>query len=202
MFICRLIGYAAREKAYAMALAAGTASATCDGGQEMDAGLLLMRVTLGLLMVAHGCQKLLGWFGGHGRSETARSFEALGFHPGWLFVASAAGSEVVSGALMALGFLSPVAGLLVISVMIVAAVSVHWHHGLLATSNGIELPLLYGVGAAALTLTGPGGYSVDAAVGLTAFWTPALTWAAILTGILGGMANLALRRTPPNYAAT
>ena len=39
------------------------------------------------------------------------------------------------------------------------------------TSNGIEVPLLYGVGAAALALTGPGAYSLDAVLGLTSLWT-------------------------------
>jgi putative oxidoreductase len=82
--------------------------------------------------------------------------------------------------------------------MVVAAISVHWQNGLFASSNGIEITLLYGAGAAALTLTGPGSYSLDAMLGLTSMWTPALTWGALGIGIGGGVANLLLRRPAPS----
>jgi len=162
----------------------------------MDAGLLLARITLGVLMAAHGSQKLLGWFGGYGLAGTAGFFEALGFRPGRLFAAAASAAEIASGVLLAVGLFGPVAGALMVSVMVVAAISVHWQHGLFAASNGIEVALLYGAGAAALTLTGPGAYSLDALFGLNAFWTPEVTWAALAIGIIGGVANLALRRPP------
>jgi putative oxidoreductase len=166
----------------------------------MDAGLLLARFTLGTLMAAHGSQKLFGWFGGHGLAATAGYFELLGFRPGRTFAAAAAIAEVASGVLLAIGLLEPFAAALMVSVMIVAAGSVHWQHGLFAMSNGIEVPLLYGAGAAALALTGPGAYSIDAAVGLASLWTPALTWIVLALGVLGGLANLALRRTAPHTA--
>jgi putative oxidoreductase len=166
----------------------------------MDAGLLLARLTLGVLMAAHGSQKLFGWFGGYGLDGTAGYFEGLGFRPGRLFAATAAASEVGGGALIALGLLHPFGAALVVAVMIVAAVSVHWQHGLFAMSNGIELPLLYGAFAGALALTGPGALSLDAALGLTSLWTPALTWSVLAIGVVGGIANLAIRRTAPRAA--
>ena len=61
-----------------------------------------------------------------------------------------------------------------LSVMIVAS-SLHWKNGLLATANGIELPLLYSAAAVALAFTGYGTYSLDGLFGLARVWTPA-TW--------------------------
>jgi putative oxidoreductase len=160
----------------------------------MDAGLLVGRLALGLLMAAHGSQKLFGAFGGHGLTAVASMFESLGFRPGRFFASAAAVAEVSSGVLVAAGLLGPVGPALMLSVMIVAAVSVHWRNGLFAMSNGIEVPLLYAVGAAALTLTGFGRYSADAALGLSALWTPGADWVALAVGIILGIANLAVRR--------
>ena len=162
----------------------------------MDAGLLVARLVLGSLMAAHGAQKLLGWFGGYGVSATGAFFEKLGFRPGRFFAATAALAEVAGGLLMAFGLLGPVGPALVLSVMVVAAVGVHWQHGLFAMSNGIEVPLLYATGAATLGLTGPGRLSLDAALGLSPIWTPALTLMVLAAGAIGGVLTLLVRRVP------
>jgi putative oxidoreductase len=163
----------------------------------VNLGLLLGRTVLGLLMAGHGAQKLLGWFGGRGLNTTGEFFVQLGFRPGRLFATAASAAEVGSGLLVALGFLGPIGPALLISVMIVAAFSVHWRNGVFAQSNGIELPLIYASGAAALALIGPGRYSLDHIFGLSSLWTPAITGAALALGIIGGVANLALRRPAP-----
>lgn len=167
----------------------------------MDLGLLVARLVLGPLMAAHGAQKLFGWFGGHGLPGTGGFFESLGFRPGRLFALAAGLGEAGSGILLALGLLGPVGPALMLSVMTVAIVSVHWHNGLFATSNGIELPLLYAAGAVALAFTGPGAYSVDGLLGLTSLWTPVVSLAALVVGLLGGVTNLAFRRTTAAPAA-
>ena len=167
----------------------------------MHSGLFILRVVIGFLMAAHGSQKLFGWFGGYGIAGTGGFFEGLGFRPGRLFAALAGAGEFIGGVLVAVGFLGPVGPALMLSVMIVAAISVHWENGLFAASNGIEVPLLYAAAATTMALTGPGAYSVDALLGLTSVWTPTLAWAAIAIGVLGGMANLALRR-PAAVAVT
>jgi putative oxidoreductase len=165
----------------------------------MDAGLLLARMVFGLLMAAHGTQKLFGWFGGYGLAGTAGFLEQLGFRPGRFFAATAAGTEIAAGLLVALGLLGPLGPALIVSVMVVAIATVHWPHGLFAQNNGIEVPLLYSVAAATLALTGPGAYSVDALLGLT--WPAAVAWIALALGVLGGLANLAIRKTEPAPAA-
>ena len=122
----------------------------------LSTGLLIARLIFGLGMSAHGAQKLFGWFGGWGIAGTAGFFESLGFRPGRLFAAAAGASEFGGGLLLALGLLGPLGSALVIGVMTVAALSVHSQNGLFATSNGVELPLLYAGAAAGLALTGPG----------------------------------------------
>jgi putative oxidoreductase len=161
----------------------------------MDTGLLIARVVFGLLMAAHGTQKLFGWFGGYGLAGTAGFFEQLGFRPGKLFAGAAAGTETVAGLLVALGLLGPLGPALIVSVMIVAAATVHWQHGVFAQNNGIEVPLLYGVAALTLALTGYGAFSLDSALGLT--WSESVIWTVLGVGVIGGFANLAIRKTAP-----
>lgn len=162
----------------------------------LSAGLLLGRLVLGLLMAAHGAQKLFGWFGGHGLAGTGGFFESLGFRPGRPFALAAGLAEFGGGLLVALGLLGPVGPALVVSVMIVAALAVHRSGGLFAMNNGIEVPLLYAAGGVALALTGPGAYSLDALLGLASLSTPVLGWTALAAGVAGGVANLLVRRIP------
>ena len=162
---------------------------------SLGTGLLLARLILGVLLVGHATQKLLGWFGGYGIAGTAGYFEQLGFRPGRLFVITAALSEAASGILIALGLLGPIGPALLLSVMIVAAISVHWKNGIFATANGIEVPLLYATGAIALAFTGYGPFALDAALGIDVAWTPEIKAAALAVGVVGGVVNLLVRRS-------
>jgi putative oxidoreductase len=162
----------------------------------VSAGLLVARLVLGVLIVGHGAQKLFGWFGGHGLAGTGGYFESIGFRPGRAFAAAASLAEITGGLLVALGFLGPIGPALIISVMIVAAVGVHWKNGVFWSDNGIEVPLLYSAGGLALALTGYGAYSLDALLGLQSLWTPSVVGGVIGVGIAGGLVNLLIRRPP------
>lgn len=165
--------------------------------QMVSAGLLAARLVLGPLMAAHGAQKLFGWFGGPGLRGTAVGMEHLGFRPGMPFALAAGGTEFVAGILVAAGLLGPIGPALMVSVMLVAAVSAHLRNGLWAQNGGYELALVYGAVAAGLAFTGPGAFSADAALGLASLWTPAFAWIALGVGLAGGAANLLARRPAP-----
>ena len=160
----------------------------------MDTGLLMVRMVVGLVMAAHGAQKLLGWFGGYGLAGTGGFFESLGFRPGRLFAAAAGFTEVAGGLLLAFGLLGPLGPAMIMSVMIVAIATVHWQHGLFAQNNGYELPLINAAAAAAIALSGHGAFSLDATLGLS--WPAEVIWTALALGVIGGFANVAIRRAP------
>src|SRR5262249_35643422 len=132
----------------------------------MDTLLMVGRDGLGGLLSAHGAQKLFGWFGGYGVAGTGAFFEQYGLRPGARVTAAAGVTELAGGPPVALGVLGAIGAAIILSVMIVAIVAVHLHNGLLANSNGVELPLLYGIGAVLVAATGYGPYSLDSLLGL------------------------------------
>jgi putative oxidoreductase len=162
----------------------------------MDIGLLLLRLAVGLTIAAHGTQKLFGWFGGDGLDGTGQFMEGLGFHPGRRHALMAGLVEASGGILLTLGFLTPLGAALVVSVMLVAALTVHIRNGFFATNGGYEYVLMVGVGALSLSFTGPGKLSVDALLGYS---LTGLVWGigSAAVAVLGALAQLTQRRLPP-----
>ncbi len=171
--------------------------ASASAATAPDTGLLIARLVFGLMMTAHSTQKLFGWLRGYGLAGTGGFFEQLGFRPGRLFAAVASLAELAGGLLIAFGLLGPIGPALVLSVMIVAAVTVHWGNGLFAGTNGIEVPLLFGTFSVMLALTGPGLYSFDALFSLESLWSPKYAAIALAVGVIGAMGNLLSRRPAP-----
>ena len=130
----------------------------------MSYGLLLLRVVGGLTISAHGVQKLFGRFGGGGVRGTAGFFENVGFRPP-LVLAALAGLGESGGLLFAAGFLTPLAALGMVIVMLNAIIVVHWSKGFFNGNGGFEFPLLLATVAVAVAATGPGRFSVDRAIG-------------------------------------
>ncbi|MCK1993813.1 DoxX family protein [Peribacillus muralis] len=124
-------------------------------------GLLVIRVVIGLSFVGHGAQKLFGWFGGHGLKGTGGWFDSIGMKPGVMMALFAGLSELIGGALFALGLLTPLAGILIALTMLAAIVKVHGANGYWATQNGYEYNLAILAVAIGVALTGAGPYSLD-----------------------------------------
>jgi putative oxidoreductase len=156
-----------------------------------DGGLLLLRAVVGLLVIGHAVQKSLGWLGGEGLTATAAVFDRVGYRPGRAMVVLASVTEVAASMLLIAGFVTPVAGAVLVGVMLVAC-SVHWRFGIWAAQRGFELPLTFGVVAGALALTGGGSLSVD---GLLSMDHPGwLAPTSLLAACIGAFGLIGLRR--------
>jgi putative oxidoreductase len=160
----------------------------------MNTGLLILRLAVGLLLAGHGIQKVSHRLGGHGIAGGAAEFRADGFRGGRLTAAAAGLGQIAAGLLLCAGALTPVAAAITAGVMTVA-ITVKWRNGLWAQDNGFEYPLVLVIVAAALTLIGPGRWSVDEALGLLP-WAPWWTAAAVALGAFSGLSARALLAHP------
>ncbi|MEU7059023.1 DoxX family protein [Streptomyces sp. NPDC046197] len=154
-----------------------------------DWGLLLVRLTFGLLMAGHGAQKLFGLFGGSGLTKTGMSFASLGYRPGKLFATIGGLSEFLGGLGLALGLLTPLAAAALIGVMVNAMVTVTGAHGLWDTDGGVEYSVCIAVVALAVAAIGPGRLALDR---LFRWGTGGWTEAALALGLGGGAAAITL----------
>lgn len=166
----------------------------------MAAGLLVLRVVLGLLFFGHGAQKLFGWFGGHGIVGTSGFLGSLGYRWSRTMAFVAGVVECFGGAMLTLGFLTPLACAALIGQMLNAGVAVHRRNGLWNTDGGYELPLVYATVAAGVALIGPGPWSLDAALGLEPEGIT-IGVAAIMLGLVVGLMALGLRTSVAAPAA-
>jgi putative oxidoreductase len=151
----------------------------------MDLALLALRVVVGLVFVAHGSQKLFGAFGG-GLNATADMFDAISLRPGRVHARAAGAAELLGGALLALGLVTPIGAALTIAVMVAAVVTVHAPKGLWNTNGGYEYNAVMIAAAFALAGTGPGGWSLDDALNI-GWASTAWAIAALAAGLAGGL---------------
>ena len=154
--------------------------------RSKDLGLLALRLGVGGTLVAHGAQKLFGAFGGGGIEGTAGAMHAMGFRPGKQNAVLAGLSEAGGGALLAIGLATPVGGAAAAAAM-AAATFVHRPNGFFAMGGGYEYPAVLGLTAASLAVSGPGTFSLDAALDhqLTRPWVAAL--ALVAAGVGAGV---------------
>lgn len=139
---------------------------------EVDLGLLVLRVVVGVVFSMHGMQKLFGWFGGGGPAATSKWFASLGFGDGRTAMWMAGGSEIAGGLGLALGLLTPLAAAAMVGTMTTAALVNHAEKGFWSAGGGWELNLYLIVIAIAVAITGPGTWSLDHVVGITDLGIP------------------------------
>ncbi|MDP5030471.1 MAG: DoxX family protein [Paraglaciecola sp.] len=130
---------------------------------KSDAGVaaLALRVPVGIILAAHGAQKLFGWFGGYGLEGTGQWLESIGLAPGYLMALLAGSAEFFGGIALILGLLTRPAAAVSAFTMLVAIFSVHFEHGLFLSNNGYEFALALLAATVALTIQGAGSYAVD-----------------------------------------
>ncbi len=140
---------------------------------------MLARVTIGLLFIGHGTQKLFGWFGGNGPRGTGETMEKLGLRPGRDHAIAAGLAEAGGGALLAAGAATPFAAAALTGTMMTAIKRVHLSNGPWMTKGGYEYNLVLIAALLALVEAGPGDLSVDSALGRVRAGAP---WAAFAFG--------------------
>lgn len=158
----------------------------------MDLGLLIIRVVVGGLMAGHGAQKLFGWLGGGGIAGTGGYLESIGLRPGRLLATLAGTAELAGGLLLAVGLVPPIAALLIVSTMAVAARTAHAGRGLWAIDGGSEYLLTIAAIAVGVAIVGPGSVSADRVIGFGSSGVES-GLAALAGGLIGAAAILALR---------
>ncbi len=133
---------------------------------DNDAVMSIVRLVLGVVFIAHGAQKMLGWFGGYGFSATMGAFtKQMGIPAIFAFLAIAA--EFFGGLGLMLGLLSRIAAFGIAVEMAVAVALVHRHFGFFINwtgtqkGEGFEFHLLAIAMAFAILVKGAGAFSLD-----------------------------------------
>ena len=129
---------------------------------EENISRLALRIGVGVILAAHGAQKLFGWFGGYGLEGTGQWMASIGLEPGYLMALAAGSAEFFGGIALIIGLLTRPAAIVSAFTMLVAMVVVHLEHGFFLATNGIEFSLILLIGSAVIALQGAGKISLDA----------------------------------------
>lgn len=167
---------------------------------DLSLSMLLVRFAVGIVILGHGAQKLLGVAGGPGMKGWTAGVRAMGFRPAPLWAGAAALTEFAGGAALALGLLSPIVAAFIVADLFVAIVKAHGPRGLWVQAGGYEYPLVLAVIVTAIGLGGPGVYSVDAALGWDGLSGAIFVPLAAVFVIADALAIAIFPATPPRPA--
>jgi putative oxidoreductase len=125
-------------------------------------GALALRVPVGIIFIAHGAQKLFGWFGGYGLEGTGQFFGSIGLNPGYLMALLAGAAEFFGGLALVFGLLVRPAAAALAFAMLIAIFAVHASKGFFLDKGGYEYALALFAASVSLLFSGGGRYAVDA----------------------------------------
>lgn len=126
----------------------------------IDLGILILRLGVGIMFIAHGLQKAAGMFAGPGIRGFSEMLSGLGFAPALFWAYLAGYTELIGGIFLILGiFVRSASGLLLI-LIVVAAVKVHLSKGFFLSAGGFEYTFIIACACAALILLGGGKFSI------------------------------------------
>jgi putative oxidoreductase len=152
-----------------------------------DLSLLVLRIGLGIVFLAHGYNHI---FGGGRIAGTARWFESLGMRPGIVHAWLASLSELAAGVSLVLGFLTPLGCAAAVGTMIVAWITNHRRNGffIFRPGEGYEYVMTLALAAIGLGGVGAGRWSIDHALG----WFDPAGWPGLGVTLIGGVGGSAL----------
>lgn len=122
---------------------------------------LALRVPVGIILMAHGAQKLFGWFGGSGLEGVGGWMESIGLSPGIVMAFLAGSAEFFGGLFIVLGLLTRPSAFVSAITMVVAILFVHLENGLFMANGGYEFGLALLAATVSLTISGAGSISLD-----------------------------------------
>jgi putative oxidoreductase len=156
-----------------------------------DLGLLLLRVALGVVFIAHGLQNAFGWWGGAGLDGFKDTLAEAGYQNAGMLTYITAGAQIASGVLLVLGLFTPMAASVALAFLVnsvlVTFTTQRENGGLFVFGSTGEYLLMLSAAAAAIILAGPGRYGFDGGRG----WArrPFIgSFIALVVGIGGGVA--------------
>ncbi len=156
-----------------------------------DLGLLVLRVALGVVFIAHGLQNAFGWWGGPGLQGFKETLTEAGYQNANMLTYLTAGGQLASGVLLVLGLFTPVAAAVALAFLVNSVLATFTSQradgGLVVFGSVAEYLLILLAAASTIILAGPGRYGFDGSRG----WArrPFIgSFVAFVLGVGGGVA--------------
>lgn len=167
---------------------------------DVDLALLVLRVGIGTVFVAHGLQKLFGWWNGPGWAGFKGFIGSMGLRPALFWASISLIAELGGGLAVIAGLLVPLAAAGLVAQAIVLTWKVHVPNGFWVGNGGIEFPIALLAGAFAVQLLGPGTWALDSLLPVDVLYEPSVSWVLLGLAIIGAIVAAAWPKPTPASA--